>query len=474
MTELLELIEEEVTNSHSVQEIKQKFVDKGYLEEDIDAAMDKLSELMHRRGLTKTKKNVQIFTSKELLDRIGFGFASHQFINILFMLSGAGLFFIGVFNGLKSIISVVLSSMTHEYTKVHDIHKKFISKTGIVFGFSYLFIAWAISIESPWLFAVALLVGSLGVVTYGDVFQQLMDKSLKKEKRNHFLAKISYYGLIITALSILISGWMIDFTGMDGRIVNYFGRDMRVFGYLNSFFITSVALILSGYFISFVSYKREKTYSFKKFGKEYFSKISTNFREVLKTKYVLWLIIANTVIAAVQVIGNSYYGIFIYQTFKDSWFGGFTNVAIVFGIAVLVSFFGPFITKSAHKHIGLSPMLVFGTLLVALMPLVLAFNPNLTAIIIANTLSILGATIVGTANGLFARKLLSESHRTLYFSSVSVFSTLPLLALVPIGAYLASIDYNLLFKVLSASLVILVMPLYFVLVLISEKNNEKI
>ncbi len=475
MAELLELIEEEITNSHSVHEIKQKFIDRGYLEEDIDGALDKLSELLHRKGLNSNKKNIRIFTWKELLDRIGYGFASHQFVNILFMLSGASIFLVGLFNGIKSLLSVVLSSFLQEYTKAHDVGKKFISKTGIVYGFSFLFIAWAITIQNIWLFGLALVVGSLGVVTYGDVYQQLMDHSLKREKRSHFLAKISYYGLLITAISLLISGWMMDYTGLNGKLVTLFGKEFRMFGYLNSFFITAVSLILSGYFINYVRHHSEKNKeNFHKFFSQYFKTISSNARAVTKNKYVLFLIIANTLIAAVQVLANSYYGIFIYQEFQNVGYGGFTNVAIVFSIALIISFLGPTFTKAAQRHIGLSPMLVFGTLLMSLMPLAIAINPSLTTIIVANSLSIIGATIVGTANGLFARKLLNEKHRKLYFSSVSFFSTLPFIVLIPLGAWYANINLTNFYYLLAGVLVAVVMPIFFILVLISEKNNEKL
>lgn len=476
MAELLELIEEEITNSHSVHEIKQKFTERGYLEEDIDKVLDKLSELLHRKGMASNKKNISVFTWKELLDRIGYGFASHQFVNILFMLSGASVFLIGLFNGLKSLISVVMSSFLQEYTKVHDIGKKFISKTGIVYGFSFLFIAWAITIQNVWLFGLALVVGSLGVVTYGDVYQQLMDHSLKKEKRNHFLAKISYYGLLITAACLLISGWMIDYTGLDGRYFTFFGQEFKMFGYLNSFFITAVALILSGYTISYVRHKNEKSKEgFHKFFGEYFNTVSKNAKSVMKNKYVLLLIIANMLIASVQVLANSYYGIFIYQEFQNVWMGGFTNVAVVFSIALIVSFLGPSVTKHAQRHIGLSPMLVFGTLLMSLMPLAIAINPSLVAIIIANGISIIGASIVGTSNGLFARKVLSEENRKLYFSSVSFFSTLPFILLIPAGAWIAqTAGFSNFYYLLAGIMVAIVMPLFFVLVLLSERNNEKL
>ena len=80
---LKEDLRKELVKSTSLSEIKQNLLSSGYLESDVDYAI---------RSLGKSKdeeksKNNSIFSYKEFLDRLGHGFASQQFINILFLLS---------------------------------------------------------------------------------------------------------------------------------------------------------------------------------------------------------------------------------------------------------------------------------------------------------------------------------------------------------------------------------------------------
>ncbi len=160
--------------------------------------------------------------------------------------------------------------------------------------------------------------------------------------------------------------------------------------------------------------------------------------------------------------------------FKNQFLGGFLNVAIIFSISAVISFIGPMFTKILHKHIGISPMLVFGTLLSAMLPLSLAYNPNLVVVGISAALSILGASILGMAQGYFSHKLLSEEERRIYFSFIGVAAAIPILILTPIGAALASIyGLALLFKIIILMLVFVVAPLYFLIVVLYERSIEK-
>ena len=130
-------------------DIKTELTSQGYLEEEVIEAIQNI------KGPSQSKDekiNNKLLTVKEIFDRIGYGFASVQFINILFYLTGAGFFLIGIINGLKTILSLIISLFLQEYAKVKNISKKFMSKAGILFGVSFLFIAMAVVIKSLPLF----------------------------------------------------------------------------------------------------------------------------------------------------------------------------------------------------------------------------------------------------------------------------------------------------------------------------------
>lgn len=466
--ELIDTMREAFEQGRAIDDVRTELVSQGFLEEEVIETIQKL------KGAERTqdeKKNIRLFSVKEVFDRIGYGFSSVQFINILFYLTGAGFFLIGIINGLKTILSLIISSFLQEYSKLRNISKKFMSKAGILFGISFLFIAMAIVINSLPLFAVALLVGSIGVVTYGDLYNQLVEQTLKKEKMSKFLLRISHYGVMITGVSLLIAGWLFDkFPMFDANRIFLFGKSLPIYGYLIAFEITAIAFILSGYFLHYIKEKKVESVKIKGFINEYYCKIKEQTRRFVKNKYLLILLFASSITGLVQILGNSYYGIFIYEKFNFVGFGGFMNVAVIFTFAIVVSFLGPTFSKYLNKKVGLAPTLVFGTLLLAMMPLISAYNPHFMSVSIANALSVLGAAILGMGQGLLIRKILPEQQRKLYFAALSIAVIVPFIILIPLGSWIAqAFSLALLFKILALILLVLAAPIYFILVIMANK-----
>jgi len=453
------------------EDIRTELVSQGYLEEEVVEAIQNI------RGTEQSKDekaNNKLLTIKEIFDRIGYGFASVQFINILFYLTGASFFLIGTINGMKTIISLIISSFIQEYAKFRDISKKFMSKAGILFGLSFLFIAMAVVIKSLPLFSLALLIGSVGIVTYGDLYNQLVEHTLKKEKMGKFLLRMSHYGVLVTGASLLLAGYLFDkFPVMNITKIMILGKTLPIYGYLISFEITAIAFILSGYVLHYIKQKKIETRELAKgFFRGYYHRIRVQIRSFVNNKYLFTLVFASSITGLVQILGNSYYGIFIYNKFKYLALGGFMNIAAIFTIAIVVSFLGPAFSNYLNKKVGLAPTMVFGTLLLAMMPLVSAYNPNILSITIANALSVVGAAILGMGQGLLIRKILNEEQRKLYFAALSLAVVIPFIILIPIGSFIAQAHGLVaLFKVLSIILLAVAAPIYFVLVLFANKKR---
>ena len=189
---------------------------------------------------------------------------------------------------------------------------------------------------------------------------------------------------------------------------------------------------------------------------------------------MLILLITGAITSIVQALGNSYYGIFIYTQLNNEGFGGFLNVAAIFLVALLSSLFGSTITQKNSREYGKFPMLVFGTMLMAIMPFTYYYNPNLISIGMATVLGIIGGSIAGVARGLLSLDRIHEEKRKRYFSVSSFLFIFPYLVVVPLGSYVAQ-AYGLqkLFLILGVSLVALVVPLY-LLIIIIHHNKRKI
>ncbi|MBU0471677.1 MAG: hypothetical protein KKF65_03565 [Nanoarchaeota archaeon] len=459
--------------------IKDSLVKRGYLEADIDDAIERAALQLRLKREDNTKSLIKGFVWKEVLDRIGYGFVSHPFLNILFAFSGASYFFIGFINALRTFISLFYSSFLKQFSKVHEISKKFISRAGILYGFSFLVMSFAVVVRSPLIFALAFLIGGLGVVAHGEVYVGFLRNSLKREHMGVFLSRISSYGTIITIVSLLISGYIMELFPLVGKLVSFtiFGKlfSFKLYGYLISFEITAFAFILSGCILAYIKQRVvSKQASMFSFVDEFFHKLKVHSSFFFRNKVVVFLSLTSVVTGVVHLLGTSFYGLFIFNHFKNDFLGGFLNVAVVFSIAAVFSFIGPWFTKNLRHHIGVSPMLVFGTLLTAMLPLSLAYNPNLIVVAVATALSIVGSSILGMAQSFFTSKLLSESDRQTYFSFIGVAVSIPIFLLSLVGAFLAQ-TFGLvsLFKILIFLTVFVATPLYFLIVLLYERDLEK-
>ncbi|MEM4710554.1 MAG: hypothetical protein QXL18_01260 [Candidatus Woesearchaeota archaeon] len=474
-------IKRELEKNHSIVEIKNSLIRRGYLEEDVDEI---LNESIKNKGVERSK-NDKIFAIKEFLDRIAYGFSSQQFINILFMFAGASLFLIGFINALKNAVVTLLSGAIREYSKIKYVSKRTISSSGIIYGFSFFGISIGLVIKNPYVFAFSLLLGSLGIIAHGDLFLEYSKLLLKHEKRSLFLKFISYFGIIITAVSLFLAAFFMDLVPVNGMLINlsFLGFPdvvFKIFGYLIVFEITAILFIISGYILSMINETElvmTGNFHFVSFLKSYVKSTTESYKVFSKNKKVYLLTIATILTTVLQIVGNSYYGIFIYERFKTQFLGGFLNVAVVFVFALLASFLGTIFTKSFSKSLGEAPMLVFGTLLIALMPLTLYFNPKLYSISLAAALSVIGGVIVGIAQSLLAERLLDESELKVFFSSLGFVSIIPILAIGFLGSLIAQLlGLQQLFLYIGIALSLVVMPIYFVIVLIvdAEYRAEKL
>lgn len=465
MNDLERSVDELLKQGQTPIQTRSALVQQGFLEDEVDKALNKKAK---NKVSSTQKKTNRLLSTKESFDRLGYGFASPQFVNILFWLSGANYFLIGIMNGLKTILSLVFSSVLQEYVKYHTVPKNKIANAGLLFGFSFFIMAFAALAKQPYLFAIGFLMGSLGIVTYGDLYSALARAMMKHERRSHFLQKAAFYGVIISGLSMLVSGVLID---EISTTITLFGMELKIHGFLISFMITAFAFIIGSYVMSMLPDPREKKFSeLGRFLAHHTKVVGQHMRVFTKNPHVLLLLLPAILTGLLQILGTSYYGIFIFQEFKTQWFGGFTNVAILYAVALFASMFGPTFTKLMQNNIGLAPNLVFGTLLSAILPFTLVFNPHFYAIMAALVCSVIGAAIIGTAQGLIVQKIMDFDSRKSFFVTQSFFVAIPYLVLLPLGAWFAqSFGLEQLFLVIAYGLALVVAPLYFLLVIMTNK-----
>lgn len=463
-TKLAQEVAVRLEKGESVAIIRQAMLDAGFGEPAIEEALKGQMEGHIAKQHSADSRNSKLLSLQETITRIGYGAVPPQFINILFSFTGASLFLIGLFNGLRSVISMVLTSVLQEYSKVHRVSKNVISGAGIIFGFSFFLMGFALRSQAVWLYATGILLAGVGVVVYGDLYHKFVAEVIRQEKKGALLAKMGYYGVLITMIAMLLSGYIIEAYPDGSNILGY-----PIAGYLLSFEITAFAFIISGYLLTYLKEQREKRiYPLGKFIGEHARDLRVQMSIMLKNKYTLLMLLATAIAGILEVLGHSYYGLYIYRSFD----GGFIVVAILYSLAILTSFLGPWFTRKLHKAIGLSPMLVFGTLLTAILPLTLVFNVNILSVGAALIFSVMGASIIGVSQGMLARKLMDEKTRKKYFMSIGMILALPYLILVPLGAWFAQhYGFDAIFLAIGIGLAVIVAPIYFILVAMASKER---
>jgi hypothetical protein len=427
------------------------------------------------------KRNSRLLALRDIFDRVGYGAATPQVVNILFYLSAQAwpyiLFVIGLLNGAKTLLSVVWSSILQEYDALHRVHKRTISAGGIVFGFSFLLLSFALLARNVWLFCAAFLIGTIGIVAYGDLYGKFVESVIRKERMGAFLRGMAHWGVLITAASMLATGLLLDVFPQGGKVWTFslFGstHSLRVYGYLLAFEATALAFILSGYITSFVRDSRDtKAYPLWRFFGEYAQIMRGKARVFWSSKYTSLLTVAGLVLGLLQIIVTAYAGIAIYKILAARYDVPFFALSIVYAIAIIAAFTGPYFTQKVHRSTGLAPTLVFGTLLMAVLPLVLAFSAHIAAIAAALCLHVIGGAIVGFAQGLITKKLLPDDVRKDYFRAQSVIIIVPYVLLIPALAWIANtVPLSLTFLGVAIGLVAVVMPIYFWLVVVSQRMH---
>lgn len=480
--DLSKQIESGLKNNRTLAEVKQDLVSQGYLEQDIDSAAKILSG-----KISKTSSDIQtikLLDRKLMLDRISYGFGSNQIINILFTFTGANLFLIGLINALKSGIVTILSGLVTEYTKKNTLSNKFIMVSGLLFGFSFIVLSTGVALRNKTLFATGLLLGSIGVVVYGESFRNMMIKKLGGMSFSVMMARFTVIGIIITALSLVLSALIIDafplsgvmfhLTLPTGHILPY-----KVHGYLIAFLITAVASILSAHFMSKIKHdnKKEDKPGLLDFISFYFKeRISEKIRIFISNKYLVVIGLATLGVAVFQSIINSYIGIFIYVTYAENFFQGFMNIGMLFAVALLLSVLGPIAAAKLNKYLGLAPMFVFGALIMTIMPLTIVYSPEqppfYPALLVAAALSLIGAGIIGSGQSILISRLLNSEERQTFYESNGLIMLVPFLVVtITISWYAYKLGIVGIFKYLSIGAIAFLLPIYMILVIWSTKKK---
>ncbi|KHO46659.1 MAG: Drug resistance transporter, Bcr/CflA subfamily [archaeon GW2011_AR3] len=453
-------IEKRVNAGEDPAVIKSEYVAKGFLENELDNVLGK-------KAKPKSDPNAGKYAAKDFFDTVGYGFSSQQFINIFFLQSGAGIFLIGIINAVKTLLSVFTSTVVQSYHRNSAYNKRVAIIAGILFSLSMILLGVSLEMKNYWAFSALILISGVLVAIFGDFYLKLRDKSAG----NAVMRFLSKYGLIVTAAALIITGFSLDnipYLAISGMHLN---NSFLVLG------ISALAFLLGILIFALARPEQDVTHEHDSVFPHIYgglAKIKIAFQAFMKDKLTAIMITSSILVASVQVLGNSYFGIYIFQNASHPGLGNYMSVALVFTVAALTSLFGPLISRINARAYGKFPMLAFGTTFMAIMPLTYYYNPNIISISMGTIVGVIGGAIAGVAHGLLINDLLHETERQNYFSSLGLLSTVPYIITAPIGAYIAY-KFGLPALFLALGIVLLaVVFLYFSVVWLHRKHKTMI
>ncbi|MBW2970553.1 MFS transporter [Candidatus Woesearchaeota archaeon] len=463
-------------SGENIELIEQQLIEQGHLESDVVSAIHRVCGSHFQNKRNEHNKRIRKFFRKEVFDRAGYGFGSEQYINILFYQCGASLFLITLLNGLRTLVGTTFSSWLKSYAHNVSFDRKVISVAGFFLGFCFILMGFARNSNSLWLFFFAALLTAIGALSHGELYQALMDRVLREEKSG-LINKVYQYGLMITITTLVLGAYIIDRFSRYTISINLFGasKTFVLQGQLLVFCLAGISFCISGLMLhnlEHTSSAGKARLKIKHHVKNYLKELVDSAKVLLNDKTVFVLMVAATITSLVQLLGNSFFGIYIFQVFNHIGFGGFLNVALVFVLGVIASILTPQLTRRHSKQYGNFPMLIFGTMLMAIMPLSYYYNPNLVSIAMGTIAGVIGGVIAGVAHSLLAKDLVPQRLQESYFGMSSLIAIIPYIIIIPIAAHtVANIGLEKLFLVLALTLVAVVVPLYFVLMIRFEKKR---
>jgi len=450
----------------------QILIQKGYLPHDAQIAIEEaLTQIKKENKQEILRRRLGLF-SIEFFDRVGFGLSSIQYTNIFFFLFGINLFMVGLVHGLNLFLQLIVSFLFEGKRKLKSKSLSLLTKfVGIMFLMAMAFF----SLDGN---RVGLLLSFLAyssfILVYSTKYSKVSYLLLNNEKRGFFTRNIALTGLFFTAIGLFFSAWVLDYFSFSE---NLFGQ-ILFFGYninppATIYFSSALMLFISGVIMSFLKSRPEEDNLATRIG--FLEKVGLaikTLKEIFSDKKLLILSLGSIISFIANILINAYLGIFIYTSLSNTGFGAFRNVAIIFIIALFSSILGPYIVRSNSRLIGKLPLLIFGTLLSAILPFAVYFNRGLMSLAIATLLGILGASIAESAFGMAFMDMISSEKRKAYFKSLSLIVSIPSVIFVVLGAFVAHFfGIQILFIALSILLALVVVPMYFGLLIIESKRK---
>jgi len=465
----VDLAKEKIKQIMDVEVTRQVLNNQGYSAGEAENIVNQALVEIEEEKKKETLKKRRDLTGIEFLDRVAFGISSIQYINIFAFIFGANLFLIGLTHSIINALQLFLTFVLEHGNRLKCFFSSQKSKFLAILVF--LLMAYFALIESYAGILLTLIFYSLLIGFYNTRYPKKSMLILKVEKRGVVLRNIALVGVLITSLGVYLGGWFLDHYMLSASLdINVMGHKLNPPALI--FAIAAFILLVSELIL--LKYRNVKDVQDNVSGRlrEKMKQAFQFFSNIKSDRRLLILFFGSALTFIVSLLINSYLGVYIYTKLSDFGLGAFRNVAVIFTIALISSLIGPWVVRKNAATIGKLPLLIFGSLLTAILPFALYLNKGFTSMALATLLGILGSSISESALGLTFMDIIRSETRRIYFSSIKMLLWLPVLILSAIGAYVAfEFGLTILFLGLAIIQVGIVFPLYFALLIMETRKK---
>ncbi|NIA04262.1 MAG: MFS transporter, partial [Nitrospiraceae bacterium] len=428
------------------------------------------------------KKNSRKIFVIEGFSKFGSGILSNQYLNVLlYLLVNTNLFIVGLVTTLRYVVSLFGSFYTEKRLQYLSPSKIKLSLLGFLIAITATLLGYSLVIKNVVLFIVFFVLIGYFLNRFNKTYISISSQLVKKEKRNYLFRRLAFFMISFSILGLFIGAFVLD------RIsTKEFVSSSHYLPVIFIFLIYSTVY----YIVSFIilSFKGLRGVQINE-RKSLLSELKSSFEDIkifFRDRLIALLFVAGFLMLFITTIGNSFYGIFIFNQMNAFGNLKFLRIAIIFSVTIIASLIGPYIVRINSHGSGKMVMLVFGTFLSAFLPFFLSIYPlvpltspfapylNLSVIAFAALVNFIGVSIVGTAFGMVVVDLVPTDHRKKFFNSNQVALIIPSLIFMPIASYIAQVfGLKVLFMTLALMTVFLVTPLYFLIIVISERKKKQ-
>ena len=485
MSELKEIIREKLKTRKNYDEVRESLVRDGYLEEEFEKELDEIIKEDEVEKKKELKSNSKKIVSIDGISKFGSGLLSNQYLNvILYLISSSNLFLVGVVTTIRYVISLFSSFYTEKKLQYMNPSKVKLSLIGFGIAITSTVFGYALMSMNLYLFIAAFILLGYLLNIFNKIYLHISKELVKNEKRGFAFRRLAFFTLIFSLVGLFMGSVVLDFIGI-GHSNNLIAALSNNYLVLILFLLYSVSYYIIAFIIlSFKGLKGMQFYEKKSIITELKNSIS-DIKIFFSDRLLSLLFVAGFLTLFVATIGNSFYGIFIFNQLNVFGNLRFLRIAIIFAVTIVASMIGPYIVKINSRGLGKIIMLVFGTFLSSFMPFFLSISPiiksgynsnylNLIIISFAALLNFIGVSIVGSAFGMVVVDLIPTEHRAKFFNSNQIALILPSIIFMPIASYIAQqFGLRVLFMSLAVITAFIITPMYMLIIFINESKKKK-